>query len=104
MYLKFTCLKCSKPTLRGTGTDSGLTGVMHDHIARCWSEDLWNETKNLELEPAKEVIKNCKILKNVKLTEIFVRIPGSKEIFSLKPSSQEEIRFDNFNLPARLVG
>jgi hypothetical protein len=103
-YLKFTCLKCSKPYLRDTGTDSESTGVMRDHISGCWGKDLWNEAKNLELESAREVIKNCKTLKNVKLTEIFARVPGSKETFSLKPPSQEEIRFDIFNLPARLVG
>ena len=83
--------------------DSGSTGVMCDHIARCWSEDLWNEAKNLQLEPAKEVIKNCNTLKNVKLTEIFARVPGLKETFSLKPPSWEEIQFDIFNLPARLI-
>jgi len=83
--------------------DSGSTGVMCDHIARCWSEDLWNEAKNLQLEPAKEVIKNCNTSKNVKLTEIFARVPGLKETFSLKPPSWEEIQFDIFNLPARLI-
>jgi hypothetical protein len=102
-YLEFTCLKCSKSHLRGTGTDSGSTGVMRDHVGVCWGEDVWNEAKSLELESAKEVVKNFKTLKNVKLTEIFARIPGSKETFSLKPPSREEIQFDLFKLSATPV-
>jgi hypothetical protein len=34
-YLQFTCLKCAKPYLRGTGTDSGSTGTMCKHVAAC---------------------------------------------------------------------
>jgi hypothetical protein len=92
-YLEFHCLKCSKIYLRGTGTDSGSTGVMRDHIPQCWGEDVWLEAKNLELDPAKEVVKKFKTMKNVKLTEMFARVPGSKETFSLSPPSREEIRY-----------
>jgi hypothetical protein len=92
-YLEFHCLKCSKTYLRGTGTDSGSTGVMRNHIPQCWGEDVWLEAKNLELDPAKEVVKKFKTMKNVKLTEMFARVPGSKETFSLSPPSREEIRY-----------
>ena len=104
-YLEFNCLKCSKTYLRGTGTDSGSTGVMRDHIPVCWSEDVWIEAKNLELDPAKDVVKKFKTMKNVKLTEMFARIPGSKEKYSLSPPSREEIRYVMFCLcypPANL--
>ncbi len=92
-YLEFCCIKCSKPYLRGTGTDSGSTGVMREHIPLCWGEDVWNDAKNLELEPAKDVIKKFKTMKNVKLTEMLKRVPGSKETYSLLPPSREEIRY-----------
>jgi len=67
-------------------------GVMCKHISACWDEDVWNEAKNLELNPAKEVVNKIKNLKNVKLTEIFARVPGLKETYSLAPPSREEIR------------
>lgn len=98
-YLEFSCLKCSKPFLRGTGTDSGSTGVMRDHIPGCWGEDVWNEAKNLNLDPAKDVVKKFKTMKNVKLTEMFARVSGSKESFSLAPPSREEIRYASRCLP-----
>lgn len=91
-YLEFSCAKCTKSFLRGTRTDSGSTGVMREHISGYWGEDVWNEAKNLELDPAKDVINKIKNLKNVKLTEIFARVPGSKETYSLAPLSHEEIR------------
>ena len=90
-YLEFTCLKCSTSYLQGTGTDSGSTGVMHDHIPLCWDKDIWNEAKNLDLDPAKDVIKKFKYMKNVKLTEMFVCVPGSKETYSTTPPLCEEI-------------
>jgi len=86
-YLEFCCIKCSKPYLRETGTDSGSTGVMREHIPLCWGEDVWNDAKNLELKPAKDVIKKFKTMKNVKLTEMLKRVPGSKETYSLSPPS-----------------
>ena len=98
-YLEFSCLKCSKPFLRGTGTDSGSTGVMRDHIPGCWGEDVWNEAKNLNLDPAKDVVKKFKTMKNVKLTKMFVRVSGSKESFSLAPASREEIWYASRCLP-----
>lgn len=64
---------------------------MHEHISACWGGDVWNEAKNLELNPAKDVINKIKNLKNVKLTKIFARVPGSKETYSLAPPSCEEI-------------
>jgi hypothetical protein len=67
---------------------------MRDHVSGCWGEDIWNEAKNLDLGPAKEVVKKFKTLKNIKLTENFARVPGSKETFSIKPPSREEIWFD----------
>jgi hypothetical protein len=97
-YLEFNCLKCSKSLLRGTGTDSGSTGVMRDHIPHCWGEDVWNEAKDLNLDPAKNIVKNFKTMKNVKLTEMFARVPGSKETYSLAPPSREEIRYGVFHL------
>ncbi len=92
-YLEFSCAKCTKSFLRGTRTDSGSMGVMCKHISACWDEDVWNEAKNLELNPAKEVVNKIKNLKNVKLTEIFARVPGLKETYSLAPPSREEIRW-----------
>lgn len=97
-YLEFCCVKCSKTYLRGTGSDSGSTGVMRDHIPVCWGEDVWNEAKNLDLDPAKDVVKKFKTLKNVKLTEMFSRVPGSKETYSLAPPSREEIRYGHVRL------
>ena len=44
-YLEFHCLKCPKSFLRGTGTDSRSTSVMHDHIPVCWGKDVWNEAR-----------------------------------------------------------
>jgi len=38
------------------------------------------------------------VMKNVKLTEMLSRLPGSKETFSLLPPSHEEIRYVS-NLP-----
>ena len=92
-YLQFTCLKCAKPYLRGTGTDSGSTGAMHEHVAACWGEDVWNEAKNFDLAPAKDVIKKFKTMKNVKLTEMFAWTPSSKETYSLSPLSREAIQY-----------
>jgi len=66
---------------------------MCDHIPVCWGKDVWNEAKNLELDPAKDVVKKFKTMKNIKLTEMFARIPGSKETYSLTPPSCEEIWF-----------
>ena len=91
-YLEFSCLKCSKIYMQGTGSDSGSTGVMRDHIPQCWSEDVWLQAKDLELDPAKDVIRKFKTMKNVKLTKMFARVPGSKETYSLTPPSCEEIR------------
>lgn len=92
-YLEFSRLKCAKPYLRGTGTDSGSTGVMRDHVPQCWGEDVWNEAKDLQLDPVKDIVKKFKTMKNVKLTKMFARVPGSKETYSLTPPSREEIRF-----------
>ena len=78
--------------------DSGSTGVMRDHIPHCWGEDVWNEAKDLDLDPAKNVVKNFKTMKNVKLKEMFARVPGSKETYSLAPPSREEIRYSVFQL------
>ena len=102
-YLEFSCIKCSKTYLQGTGSDSGSTGVMRDHIRVCWGEDVWNEAKDLDLDPAKDVVKKFKTLKNVKLTEMFSRVPGSKETYSLIPPSREEIRYGHFRLKAPLL-
>jgi hypothetical protein len=102
-YLEFTCLKCSKSFLRGTGTDSGSTGVMREHVPVCWGEDIWNEAKNLDLDPAKEVISKFKGMKNVKLTEMFTRVPGSKETYSLTPPSREEIRYVTMQVSVTLL-
>ena len=101
-YLQFTCLKCAKPYLRGTGTDSGSTRAMREHVAACWGEDVWNEAKNLDLDPAKDVVKKFKTMKNVKLTEMFARAPGSKETYSLSPPSREAIRYVFALLPVHL--
>ena len=102
-YLEFTCLKCSKSFLQGTGTDSGSTGVMREHVPVCWGEDIWNEAKNLDLDPAKDVISKFKGMKNVKLTEMFTRVPGSKETFSLSPPSREEIRYITMQVSVTLL-
>jgi hypothetical protein len=91
-YLAFSCVKCAKTYFRGTGSDSGSTGAMRDHIPQCWGEDIWNNAKDLELEPAKEIIRKSRTMKNVKLTEMLGRLPGSKETFSLSPPSREETR------------
>jgi hypothetical protein len=64
---------------------------MCDHIPQCWGEDIWNNAKDLELDPAKEIIRKSRVMKNVKLTEMLGRLPGSKETFSLSPPSREEI-------------
>jgi hypothetical protein len=92
-YLAFSCVKCSKTFYRGTGSDSGSTGAMRDHIPQCWGEDIWNNAKDLELDPAKEIIRKSRTMKNIKLTEMLARLPGSKETFSLSPPSREEIRY-----------
>jgi len=102
-YLKFSCLKCSKTYLQGTSSDSGSTGVMCNHIPVCWGEDVWNEAKNLDLNPAKYVVKKFKTLKNVKLTKNFSRVPGSKETYLLKPPSCDEIQYDHFKLLSFLL-
>jgi len=78
--------------MRGTGTDSGSTGMMRDHIPQCWGEDVWNEPKDLELNRAKDVVRKFKKMRNVKLTEMLARIPGSKEMYSISPPSCEEIQ------------
>jgi hypothetical protein len=92
-YLAFSCVKCSKSYYRGTGSDSGSTGAMRDHVPQCWGEDIWNNAKDLKLDPAKEIIRKSRTMKNVKLTEMLARLPGSKETFSLSPPSREEIRY-----------
>ncbi len=97
-YLAFSCVKCAKTYFRGTGSDSGSTGAMRDHIPQCWGEDVWNNAKDLELDPAKELIRKSRVMKNVKLTEMLGRLPGSKETFSLSPPSREEIQYV-LNLP-----
>ena len=47
-YLEFTCLKCLKSFLWGTGTDSRSTGVMCEHVPLCWhmkqGEKSWSGT------------------------------------------------------------
>jgi hypothetical protein len=68
---------------------------MRDHIPVCWGEEVWNEAKTMELDPAKDVVKKFKTMKNVKLTEMFARIPGSKETYLLSPPSHEEIQYDS---------
>ncbi len=78
-------------------TDSGSTGAMREHVAACWGKDVWNEAKSLDLDPAKDVVKNFKTMKNVRLTEMFAQAPGSKETFSLSPPSREAIWYV-FNL------
>lgn len=55
-YLAFSCVTCAKTYFRGTGSDSGSTGAMRDHIPQCWDEDVWNNAKDLKLDPAKELI------------------------------------------------
>jgi len=65
--------------------------MMRDHIPQCWGEDVWNEAKNLELDRAKDVVGKFKKMKNVKLTEMLARVPGSKETYSLSPPSREQI-------------
>ena len=40
---------------------------MCDHILQYWSEEIWNNTKDLELDPAKEIIQKSRTMKNVKL-------------------------------------
>jgi len=71
---------------------------MCDHIPQCWSEDIWNNTKDLELDPAKELIRKSRVMKNVKLTEMLSRLLGFKETFSLLPPSCKEIQYVS-NLP-----
>lgn len=66
---------------------------MRDHIPQCWGEEIWNNAKDLELDPAKEIIHKSRTMKNVKLTEMLARLPGSKETFLLSPPSREEIRY-----------
>ena len=76
---------------------------MCDHIPLCWGEDIWNEAKNLDLDPAKDVIKKFKGMKNVQLTEMFARVPGSKETYSTTPPSREEIRYVNLQTSKALL-
>ena len=71
---------------------------MHEHVAACWGEDVWNEAKSLDLDPAKDIVKRFKTMKNVRLTEMFAWAPGSKETYSLTPPSREAIRYVTFNL------
>lgn len=92
-YLEFRCLKCQHPFLRDTGNNSGSTGAMWDHVPWCWGEDIWNKAKDLKLGPAKEIIGKAKVMKNVQLTEMFARAPNSKETFSLRPPTREQIRY-----------
>ncbi len=66
---------------------------MRDHVPQCWGEDIWNNAKDLKLDPAKEIIQKSRTMKNIKLTEMLARLPGSKETFSLSLPSCEEIRY-----------
>ena len=101
-YLAFSCVKCLKSYYRGTGTDSRSTGAMCDHVPQCWGEDIWNNAKDLELDPAKEIIRKSRTMKNIKLTEMLARLPSSKETFSLSPPSREEIWYYE-NWPPNLL-
>jgi hypothetical protein len=56
---------------------------MRDHILQCWGEDIWNNAKDLKLEPAKEIIRKSRTMKNIKLTEMLTRLPSLKGTFSL---------------------
>jgi hypothetical protein len=76
---------------------------MREHVPVCWGEDIWNEVKNLDLDPAKDVITKFKGMKNVKLTEMFTRVPGSKETFSLTPPLCEEIRYVTMQVSVPLL-
>ena len=49
--------------------------------------------EQLELDPAKEIIRKSRTMKNVKLTEMLARLPGSKETFLLSLPSHKEIRY-----------
>lgn len=97
-YLAFSCIKCSKTFYRGTRSDSGSTGAMRKHIPQCWGEETWYQAKDLELDPAREIIQKSRTMKNIKLTEMMARLPGSKETFSLSPPSCEEIWCVKFTL------
>jgi len=66
--------------------------MMREHVPQCWGEDVWLQAKDLELDPAKDVVRKFKTTRNAKLTEMFARVPGSKETYSLSPPSREEIR------------
>jgi len=66
---------------------------MRNHIPQCWGAEIWNNAKDLELDPAKEIIRKSRTMKNVKLTKMLARLPESKETFSLSPPSREEIRY-----------
>jgi hypothetical protein len=60
-------------------------GTRPNHNHKPQDEDKWNNTKDLELDPAKEIIQKSRVMKNVKLTEMLGRLPGSKETFPLSP-------------------
>jgi hypothetical protein len=75
---------------------------MHEHVAACWIEDVWNEAKNLDLDPVKDVVKKFKTMKNVKLPEMFAQAPGSNETYSLSPPSREAIWYVFALLPVLL--
>lgn len=91
-YHEFECAKCHWHTLCGTGTDSGSTGALTDHISNCWGDEIWSHTKGMKAKAAKEIVEKCKKNKNAKLTDMFSRVPGSKETFSLAPPSWESVR------------
>ena len=76
---------------------------MCEHVPVCWGKDIWNEAKNLDLDPAKDVISKFKGMKNVKLTKMFTRVPGSKETFSLSPPSREEIQYVTMQVSVTLL-
>ena len=101
-YLAFSCVKCLKSFFQGTRSDSGSTGAMCNHVPQCWGEDIWNNAKDLKLDPAKEIIQKSRTMKNIKLTEMLARLPGSKETFSLSPPSHEEIWYYE-NWPPNLL-
>lgn len=65
---------------------------MHEHIASCWGEDVWNHVKDVKLDAAKDIVKKAKTLKNSKLTKMFAQAPNSKETFSLTSPTKEGIR------------
>jgi len=47
--------------------------MMWEHIPQCWGEDVWLQAKDLELDPAKDVVRKFKMMRNAKLTKMFAR-------------------------------